>query len=420
MEGENSLNKAHSNGPVNTAAGVSLSPRIKKSLEGPQRSCDDASSFPGGGYLFVFVCAGCGAELTIPLSPVALPVHAHQTYGNGIQLPVLMESGTFAVEPEPWGPPWRRWEEIDPAEAAARGIYAPLYALSDSAPGAVVIAPGDTRGTVLVAREAGGYCCGLGRGDGLNMACEACGLPVASRIDDCSLWQAVWLAPDAVHRLPVDGAASDAAVLSWAEILKQGSATPPMEPVSRWGSPLGLNHWWSWSPQWEAAAGLALAHLLAASDGRSVTVPPGLITEIFQRALDTLLPGYQPARRAVLAGPGLPASDPDADMILVPTHPQTGELWSPADPITSVHLIPLPFGIWMWMAFPRPHLHLPTSGGMPDGVLRDDPPPPRPDRLFRADPGTFRHTLVRLPPVRSPWLREILDNLTHHMRAGLF
>ncbi|MFF8414808.1 hypothetical protein ACF05P_36155, partial [Streptomyces omiyaensis] len=100
--------------------------------------------------MFVFVCAGCGAELTIPLSPVALPVHAHQKYGNGILLPVLMESGTFAVEPEPWGPPWRRWEEIDPGEAMVRGIHAPLYALSDSAPGAVVIAPGDTRGTVLI------------------------------------------------------------------------------------------------------------------------------------------------------------------------------------------------------------------------------------------------------------------------------
>ncbi|MFI8385763.1 hypothetical protein [Streptomyces sp. NPDC085540] len=370
--------------------------------------------------MFVFVCAGCGAELTIPLSPVALPVHAHQKYGNGIQLPVLMESGTFAVEPEPWGPPWQRWEEIDPDEAAARGIYAPLYALSDSAPGTVVIAPGDARGTVLIPHEAGGYCCGLDWGDGPNMACEACGLPVASRIDDCSLWQAVWLAPDAVHRLPVDDTDYDTAILSWEELLEEGVATPPMEPISRWGSLLGLDHWWSWSPQWEAAAGRALAYLLAASDGRPVTVPPGLITEVFQRALDALLPADRPARRAVLAGPGLSAPGPDADMILVPTHPQTGELWSPAGPDASARPVPLPFGIWMWMAFPEPHLYLPTSGTMPDGVLRDDPPPPRPHHLFRADPGTFQHTLVRLPAVRSTWLREILDKITHHMQAGLF
>lgn len=92
------------------------------------------------------MCAGCGARLTVPLSQAALPAHARQKYGNGIQLPVLMESGTFAVDPEPWGPPWRRWEETDPDEAAARGIYAPVHAVSQGAPGAIVIAPGDTRG----------------------------------------------------------------------------------------------------------------------------------------------------------------------------------------------------------------------------------------------------------------------------------
>lgn len=140
-----------------------------------------------GGRLFVFVCAGCGTELTVPLYQVVLPAHARQKYGNAIRLPVLMQSGTFAVDPEPWGPPWRTWQEIGPDEAAARGIYAPLPTLSDGEPGTVVIAPGDTRGTVLIPEKAGGYCCGLGGADGPNMACEACGLSVATRIDDCSL-----------------------------------------------------------------------------------------------------------------------------------------------------------------------------------------------------------------------------------------
>ncbi|EFL12894.1 hypothetical protein [Streptomyces sp. C] len=371
--------------------------------------------------MFVFVCAGCDAGLTVPLSPVELPVHAHQKYGNGIQLPVLMEPGTFAVEPEPWGPPWRRWEEVDPDEAAARGIHVPVHAVSDGAPGAIAIAPGDTRGTVLLPGRGGGYCCGLDWGDGPNMACEACGLPVASRIDDCSLWQAVWFAPDAVHRLPVapaDDAESD--VSSWAELLEEGRATPPVEPITSWASLRGLDHWWSWSPRWEAAAGRALAHLLAAADGRPVTVPGGLAAEVFQRALDALLPAAGPARRAVLAGPGLPAPDADADMVLVPTHPQTGVPWSPAGPAASAYRVPLPFGVWKWMAFPERQLGLPASGTMPDGVLRDDPPAPRPDHLFRADAGTFHHTLVRLLAARGPRLREILDNLTDHMRAGLF
>ncbi|MFJ1823704.1 hypothetical protein, partial [Streptomyces sp. NPDC088178] len=273
--------------------------------------------------MFVFVCAGCGARLTTPLSQVALPAHAHQKYGNGLQPPVLMESGTFAVEPEPWGPPWRTWEAIDPDEVAARGIHAPVHALSDGAPGAIVIAPGDARGTLLIPEKGGGYCCGLDGADGPNMACEACGLPVASRIDDCSLWQAVWLAPGAVHRHPVDND-TDTPPLSWAELTAEGKGTPLFEPIAAWGSRPGLHHWWSWSPKWEAAAGRALAHLLAASEGRPVTVPDGLIEEVFQRALDALLPAGPPPRRAVLAGPGRPAPDTEADILLVPAHPQTG------------------------------------------------------------------------------------------------
>ncbi|MFE4061907.1 hypothetical protein ACFXP3_37460 [Streptomyces sp. NPDC059096] len=356
--------------------------------------------------MFVFVCAGCGAELTTLLSQVALPVHAHQKYGNGIQLPVLMEPRTFAVDPEPWGPPWRRWEEIDPGEATARGVHAPVHALSDGAPGAIVIAPGDARGTRLVPERGGGHCCGLDEADGPNMACAECGLPVASRVDDCSLWQAVWLAPDAVRRMPVGGPEEP---ISWAELMAEGKGTPPCEPIATWGTPLGSAHYWSWSPRWEAAAGRALAHLLAASEGGPVTVPAGPAEEVFQRALDTLLPAGPPARRAVLAGPGLPA--PDADIALVPTHPQTGEVWSRAG---SAYPVPLPFGVWLRLVLPEPHLPEPASGGMPDGVLRDDPPAPRPCRMFRTDPGTFEHTLVRLPAVRTPWLRAIHENFRRH------
>lgn len=151
-----------------------------------------------------------------------------------------------------------------------------------------------------------------------------------------------------------------------------------------------------------------------------MTVPHGLTAEVFQRALDALLPAGPPARPAVLAGPGLSVHDADADILLLPTHPQTGEPWSPTGPAASAYPVPLPFGVWMWLAFPEPHLHLPASGTMPDGVLRDDPPASRPHHLFRADPGTFQHTLVRLPAVHSPWLREILENLTQYMRTGVF
>ncbi|MFC5954879.1 hypothetical protein ACFP51_10375 [Streptomyces pratens] len=368
--------------------------------------------------MFVFVCARCGAELTVPLSQVSLPAHARQIYGNGVQLPVLMEAGTFAVDPEPWGRPWRMWDEIDPGEAEARGIYAPVYALSDSVPGAIVIAPGDIRGTRLIPEKRSGSCCGLDGADGPNMACEACDLPVATRVDDCSLWQAVRLSPDAVHRVLVDGV--HAAPLSWAELTEKGESTPPFEPISTWGGRFGPSHYWSWSPQWEAAAGRALAHLLAASEGQPVKVPGGLTADVFQRALDALLPAGPPRRRAVLAGPGRPAPDAGVDILLVPVHPQTDQTWTPAGPAASAYPVPLPLGVWLWLVSPQPYVPLPASGGIPQDVLRDDPLPPRPNYLFRADRGTFQHTLVRLPAVRSPWLRTILENLTQDRPAGLF
>lgn len=52
----------------------------------------------------VFTCSRCGTVLTAPVSRVALPVHAHHRYGHDL-LPPLMEPGTYAIDPEPSGPP---------------------------------------------------------------------------------------------------------------------------------------------------------------------------------------------------------------------------------------------------------------------------------------------------------------------------
>ena len=116
----------------------------------------------------VFVCEGCGAALTEPVSRVALPAHAYQKYGHGL-LGVLMEPGTYAIDPDASGPPWRPWAEVGAAEAAARGVYAPVYALSYGPRGAVVVAPGDVRGTMFIPERSGGYCCGLDGRDGPNL-----------------------------------------------------------------------------------------------------------------------------------------------------------------------------------------------------------------------------------------------------------
>lgn len=361
--------------------------------------------------MFVFVCAGCDAVLTAPLSQVELPDHAHQQYGNGIRsMPVLMESGTFAVEQEPWGPPWRRWEEFTQEEAEARGVYAPVWALSDALPGAVLMAPGDTRGTVLIPERAGGGgCCGLGGDEGPNTACQECGLPVATRIDDCSLWQTLWLAPEAVRRVPAGPAPEP---LSWEEVVAERKFAPPTDEL--------LDRW---SPAWEPAIGAALAHLLVASEGRPVDVPGGLVASVFQRTLEGLLPPGEPGvpgrtpKKAVLAGPGLPAPDDTADIALVPRHPQTGETWRPPSGRPNA-LVPLAAAVWLYLAFEslafeKEWLPVPATGGLPAGVLRDDPAPPTHSKwLFRPDMAAFIRTLSRLPEVRSPWLSEVYGELT--------
>ncbi|MFF5112196.1 hypothetical protein [Streptosporangium sp. NPDC000509] len=76
--------------------------------------------------MIVFTYADCDAPLTLPVSQVALPAHAHQKHGYELLL-VLMEPRTYTVDPEPFGPPWRRWEEIGAEEAEARGVYAPVF-----------------------------------------------------------------------------------------------------------------------------------------------------------------------------------------------------------------------------------------------------------------------------------------------------
>lgn len=365
--------------------------------------------------MFVFVCAGCGAELTAPLTQVALPAEAHQQFGNGLQLPVLMDPGTYAVESEPWGQPWRPWSEFTEQEAAARGVYAPVHALSDARPGAIVIAPGDGRGTVLIPEEAGGYCCGLAWTDGPNMACERCGLAVAVRVDDCSLWQAVWFPPEGVRRVAHDGPAHEPD--AWAELSAKGHAVSPYAPMTRWAQPEEAVNW-RWNPRWLAAAGVTLAHLLVASEGRPVTVPDGLVAQVFRRALDRFLPAGPPAKRAVLAGPGLPDPGEDADIVLVPVHPQTGETWSPSG--TTAAVVPLPGGVWLGMAFPERGAPVPATGGLPDGVLRDDPSVPCPPSRFWIDREALLRTLSRLPAVRAPWLRAIYDDVNTRRHHDLF
>ncbi|MFB7182004.1 hypothetical protein ACFCYI_30370 [Streptomyces sp. NPDC056257] len=343
----------------------------------------------------VFVCAGCGAELTAPVSRVALPVHTH--FGAWEQLhPPLMEPATYAVEPLPFGAPWRPWNDVGEDLAARQGVYAPWYSVSFAARDRIVIAPGDSRDMVLIPEKCAGYCRGIDGRDGPNLACGGCGSAVATRLDDCGLWQAVWLEPDAVRRLPSGLPAVPTP--EWDELDLEPYVVPPVEPDG------------SWSFRWEAAVPVALAHLVAACEARPVALPDPL-TDLLGDALARYLPAGPPELAARLAGPGMPAPRSGDDVLLVPRHPVTGEPWRP--PHAAV-VVPLDTGVWAHFALPGETSPLPASGRVPEGVLRDDYPlPPRPWRSFLPHSTAFSSTLVRLPAIRRPALRAYRDRFAH-------
>lgn len=200
-----------------------------------------------------------------------------------------------------------------------------------------MIAPGDGRGMRLIPERLDGYCYGVDGREGPNLACERCGAPVATRIDDCAMWQAVWLHPEAVRAVP--------------------SAERPVEetdipPVTAEGK---------WDPRWEAEVGIALAHLVAASGGASLTVPSGLWEEVFAPALAVLLPTGEPR-------------------------------------MVSLDEVSMPPAMVRWL-------------GLPLVKDRDEDTPPGPWFPFEPDIDLFLDTLTRMPAVREPWLREIYDRV---------
>ncbi|MFG2503867.1 hypothetical protein ACGFSB_37360 [Streptomyces sp. NPDC048441] len=330
----------------------------------------------------VFGCAGCGAVLTAAVSEVALPVHLRDTHWERLH-PPLLEAGTYAVDPEPYGPPWRTWEEFGAQEAAARGIFAPSGNLSDGPSDTILLAPGDMRGTRLILERAAGYCMGIDGRDGPNLACLSCDLPVGTRMDDCGCWQVVRLLPQAIVRLP----------------------GPPEQPVMDWpelqaNCALGQRL----SEYQDIPAGVALAHVVAAARGCPVEVVSGSVADLFGPALIALLPGREGTKRLDLAGPGL--GEPATELVLVPVHPQTGEMWQPHGGGVAV---PVEATLWAELAFPSHRARLPAVGGLPTGVERDDPLPPHPWLPFRPSGAAFRYTLARMPAVLEPWLRGIYD-----------
>ncbi|GLW54842.1 hypothetical protein [Kitasatospora phosalacinea] len=341
----------------------------------------------------ILACAHCGAALTGPVTRVRFPPYANHPVGNGHPMPVLMDAGTYAVDPEPSGGPWRPWADLAEGEAEARGYYAPVAGVRDGRVGRLLCAPGDATGTVLVPERADGTCCGI---TGDNLSCASCLRPVGGRDDGCSIWQAARFDPRAVRTVP---AGPDRPPADWTELVHDRSGPLPVSERGRWNE------------RCTQETTLALAHLIAAADGHPVRIEHGHATALLgpelARRLGTAT-ATGPAKRCALHGPDLPLVGPRPDLALVPLHPQTGEVW-PAPP--GVRAVPLHVEVWRHLAFHDERPAVRAGRLLRAELARDDPQPLHRGYWLWVDHRLMRDVLARHPAVRRPGVRAVYDVL---------
>ncbi|GAA2085170.1 hypothetical protein GCM10009780_24970 [Actinomadura alba] len=143
-------------------------------------------------------------------------------HGPGV-CPPLMRQGTYAVDPEPFGPPWLQLDDEESVlihgRPGGRGSAGPRDTY--------VLAPGDVQNTRLILEKCETGCWGLNGGAGPNLACVSCGAEVGTRTDDCQNWQEARLDPAAVGVADEDSHRASATVPFWwdtAEAERLGNA----------------------------------------------------------------------------------------------------------------------------------------------------------------------------------------------------
>lgn len=142
------------------------------------------------------------------------------------------------------------------------------------------------------------------------------------------------------------------------------------------------NRYGSWNLRWEAAFGLTLAHLLAASDGARLVVGDPRLDVYLTRSFAALTPADGPSRTVVLEAPG--------DVVLSPADPVTGRVPDGRTPLAAE--------VWTYLTTPA--------------ILREDAWDefrPQVPAWFEPDMEVFRNVLARSPHVGEPWLRAVYD-----------
>ncbi|MFD7591331.1 hypothetical protein ACFV84_38520 [Kitasatospora sp. NPDC059811] len=156
----------------------------------------------------IFHCAACGEALTADLEPLPAVPARHLFEGELVngrrQAPPTMPRGHYAVDPQPYGPPFVPAEDQDGCPPAYPGgpcisDFDGMVVVSAGPRNTFVLHPDDGTGlTGHVTTSGPPGCCGA-PGDGPpNRACR-CGAVVGGEMADCYTPYELHLLPDAVR-----------------------------------------------------------------------------------------------------------------------------------------------------------------------------------------------------------------------------
>lgn len=155
----------------------------------------------------VFLCSKCGTAITPELAELATVPNVsddeHDRDKETRRAPSTVPQGRYAIDPEPWGPPYVvQDDQEDPKPAQSRG---PLvcreegFVISAGVPGTVLMHPEDAPGLQPLPNwENSTGCCGPTGDEGLNRACP-CGAAVATLAGDCFGPYELHLDPDRAY-----------------------------------------------------------------------------------------------------------------------------------------------------------------------------------------------------------------------------